>query len=97
MAGKKEKTPGRGNLSSGDFSKKTLLLVKGSLTLTPRISVDSWKIQRKAWCDGVSGKPGDWYSFVSVRGNLTSNAKVMRKLRDTVQDIMVDLISSIFH
>lgn len=96
LTGKKEKTPGRGNLSTRDFSKKFLLCVKGSLTLVPRISVDSWEIQRKAWCDGVSGKPGDWYPFVSARGNLTSNTKVMRKLRDTVQDIMDDLISSIF-
>lgn len=58
--------------------------------------MDLWEIHRKAWCDGVSGKPEDWYSFVSVRGNFTSNTKVMRKLRDTVQDIMDDLISSIF-
>lgn len=46
-----------GKLSIGDFSKKILLHIKGSLTLTPIISVNLWNLERRkqigAW--GVTG------------------------------------------
>lgn len=91
MFGKKEEIPGRGNLSTGIFQRKSYFILNDT-HFDPQDFSGLMRNSEKSLV--FLGRLG---TFVSVRGNLTSNAKVMRKLRDTVQDIMVDLISSIFH